>query len=187
MLTKYKNDPLIMVINGSNFLDRVLQHSNAYFLSKFAHFWGWATWKRAWEKYDASMADWSQLKNNPSFLNTFTSVWERWYFTILFDATYKDKTNSWGYKWLYSIWKNGGRGITPGVNLVKNIGFTKEATHKFIRKFEFESTPISGSVKLIDRHDFDRLTAKKYYAISPLMVLAQWLYYSKLCAWLRKR
>jgi hypothetical protein len=99
---------------------------------------------------------------------------------MLFDSTFSGKTNSWGYRWLYSVWKNNGRAISPGVNLIRNVGFTKEATHKVLRTFELPTQAISGSpvqMSVVDALRADRITAQKYYAISPLMIMALKMFY----------
>ena len=40
-----------------------------------------------------------------------------------------ERNSSWGYRWLFSCWANGGLAIHPNVNLVSNIGFGANATH----------------------------------------------------------
>lgn len=181
MLHRYKDNPEIMAVNGSSFLPPQVQNSQSYYISKYVHFWGWASWKRAWKLYDPTMKDWPVFKQSNSFRDRLPNKWERHYFSMLFDSTYKGRTNSWGYRWLYSVWKNNGRSISPGVNLIQNIGFNKDATHPVIRKFELMTTPIKNSATEASKAfamSADKKTAQRYYAISPLMILALKLFYA---------
>lgn len=47
----------------------------------------------------------------------------------IFNETSKGKIDSWAYRWLYSIWNNHGKCVQSNVNMIKNIGFSQEATH----------------------------------------------------------
>jgi len=179
MLKKYRTTEIVMAVNGSNFLGIEDQNPRKYFLSKYVHFWGWASWKRAWDKYDGKMNNWPKINKDSNYRRRFAGVWEWLYFYILFSATFQHKVNSWGYKWLFSVWKNGGFGVTGGVNMIKNIGFTPDGTHQVLRKFELKSEKMAKNFNLDKKNSdrFDRLIAKRYFGISPLMVAMQFLYY----------
>ena len=57
MLDRYRGNKNIMMIGGSNPL-KDFEIENAYTFSKYYQIWGWATWKRAWDKYDIDMKGW---------------------------------------------------------------------------------------------------------------------------------
>jgi hypothetical protein len=181
MLDIYRKDSKVLLIRGDNPVGRQTRISQNYYFSKYIGMWGWATWKRAWNLYDGTMRDWPKFKREKIFNSTFKTYWEKIYWHILLNATYAGKTNSWGYRWMYSVWKNGGKIVTPDVNLVKNIGFSGKKTHFTLRSFENSVARIKKPYVLIGNDSYsknaDRKISKYFYGISPLMALAQYVYY----------
>ena len=51
LLERYKNNPQIMCITADNFQNGKTYNNDSYYYSQIPHYWGWASWKRAWEKY----------------------------------------------------------------------------------------------------------------------------------------
>ena len=61
LLERYRNDERVMLIGGNNRgVDFLKNHS--YFFSKYVQIWGWATWRRSWEKYDSKIRKWKLVK-----------------------------------------------------------------------------------------------------------------------------
>jgi hypothetical protein len=128
LLNRYKNDMRIMMISGTN----LCGHSpgkDSYKYRTFAHVWGWATWRRAWHKYDSELSTYpafknekifSRISNNPLLINFWTSEW---------DENYYKKRDSWVNPFLFQILLNHSMSIIPETNLIKNIGFGADATH----------------------------------------------------------
>lgn len=126
LLNYYKNDDRIMHVSGTN-KSINFDSSHSYFFSKYVQIWGWATWKRAWLKYDSMMQNWSEVKKQ--FKNYISNNYERKIRSKHFQNTYTKRIDSWGYIWHYSILINNGLCIIPKNNMIKNIGFDKDATH----------------------------------------------------------
>ena len=63
-INKYRNDSLCMHISGSR--PYSINIKDSYYYSRLPRIWGWATWKRAWEKYDVNMTQW-----NHSYLDEY--------------------------------------------------------------------------------------------------------------------
>lgn len=123
LLKKYKTDEQVMMISGDNF---VPAHSidQSYLFSRYFPIWGWATWRRAWEKYDIKMTEWPKLKKI-NWLNKFyihKGVLR--FLTESFDSVFQEKTKTWDTQWAYTCLLNNGLSIIPKVNLVSNIGLT---------------------------------------------------------------
>lgn len=185
MLEKYQDNKTIMAISGDNFLDKQTWNSNGYYISKnFCPPWGHATWRRAWKKYDGLLKDWPEIKRDGKIDKAFTSFWEKLYWHVHFNSIYKKHHNDiWDYQWQYAIWKNGGKCIVPGVNLVQNIGLSGNGTHMTLGSGELSISRarINSNPELL-KDDFSKKAesylSKKLYKISPPMVLAQWLYYN---------
>jgi hypothetical protein len=131
MLDRYKECDRVMAITGTNIADH-LKFESDYFYSRYALMWGWATWKRAWRRYDAKLSDWRGLKDAKWLRGLglgglpFVRTWSN-----IFDRTVQLGTNAtwWDYQWIYSCWVNDGLTIAPAKNLIRNIGYSPEATH----------------------------------------------------------
>lgn len=121
-LQLYKKDLTIYHISGTNILNK----SNSTYLSKYPMIWGWATWKDRWEKYDRDL---NNIKNFSEVSHYLEGVQELQYWKNLFKDSKKNKIDTWDYQWIFTVWKNKGKALTPEVNMVKNIGFDTEATH----------------------------------------------------------
>lgn len=130
MLDKYKDDERVGVISGDNFLFDNFKVSNSYYFSKFPHIWGWATWKRAWAKYDFTMSKWPELKDGKEFRAKFPEATTRYYWRNIFDKVYNKEIDTWDYQWAFTCFINDFLSITPKHNLISNIGFgSANATH----------------------------------------------------------
>jgi hypothetical protein len=129
LLNKYRDNESIMHIGGNNFQGAYFAYPNSYYFSIYNHIWGWATWKRAWKKYDVEMKDYPIFKKNNFLSNMFTDKRMKHYWESAFETVFYNKLDTWDYQWTYAVWKNGGLSILPTKNLVINIGFGQEGTH----------------------------------------------------------
>ncbi len=131
MLYQYQTNNKIMAVTGNNYLLNQIQISDSYYFTKYPNIWGWATWKRSWDKLDWKMNDYVSFLKKDTLKKYTNSDEEYKFWKHLFDNLYNDPEahKYWDYQWLYSIWNNDGFGIAPDINLVKNIGFDTEATH----------------------------------------------------------
>lgn len=128
MILKYSDDERIGMISGDNFQFGRNQIEESYYFSRYPHIWGWATWKRAWEKYDADIKTWPDFKKR--HLGTLNlSRRENDFWSKSFDGVFHKKIDTWDYQWVFSLWANGMLTILPSVNLISNIGFGEDATH----------------------------------------------------------
>ena len=124
LLNHYEHHENIMQISGSNYLLGFYKTTDYYF-SQLPLTWGWATWKRAWQKMDYKMQN---FEENSKKFPAVAELWSEHWKSVL-KGTIKD---AWDFQWYYSIYCNNGIIIHPSVNLVINIGFdSKNATHTF--------------------------------------------------------
>ena len=130
LLQKYIHKTDVMMISGNSFeFDDHLLPSE-YTFARNAHIWGWATWRRAWNMYDHSMAEWPSLRKTDWLLDVCNGHKDAVrYWKWIFDETRNDKIDAWDYRWWYSMWKNAGFSIVPPLNLVENVGFDQRSTH----------------------------------------------------------
>lgn len=128
LLKKYASNEKIFSIAGFNGLPN-FKINSSYTFSRYVESWGWATWSRAWKKYDDNFKGWESLKLT-SWLKTYlgSSILAS-YWTTVFDLTSHEKLRSWAYRWEYSAWRSRGLTIVPKYNLIDNIGFGLKATN----------------------------------------------------------
>lgn len=119
MLERYRKVSNVMQISGFNVLGGSYPMESDYLLSNVGFQWGWATWQRAWEKFDLKMSNWPRFKElGLHKYYPFTPSRNR-----IFDETYSGKIDTWDYQWAYTIASQCGLSVIPRVNLVRNIGF----------------------------------------------------------------
>jgi len=130
MLERYADDPRVMQVCGLNMRPAEQFSRDSYFFVSVGHIWGWATWRRAWQKYDDTLPGWPTYQESQSFLELgadnplFKNYWSR-----NFSRVVSGEVDSWAYAWTYNCWTHGGLTVIPEKNLVKNIGFGPGATH----------------------------------------------------------
>ncbi|ETB08513.1 type 11 methyltransferase [Mycobacterium avium subsp. silvaticum ATCC 49884] len=130
LLDRYENDERVMMISGNNHLFGHADITDSYYFPRYPHVWGWATWKRAWAKYDVKMTHWPEIRDRQLFDQYFSKTTERYHWEGIFQyIVYENRVDTWAWRWFYSIWANSGLCATPARNLVHNIGFEADATH----------------------------------------------------------
>ena len=129
LLEKYRDDERIMMISGDNFQKEDADMIESYYFSKNIHIWGWATWRRSWQKYDVNMKTYPEFKKQRKMQDIYKSLSLQEYFVSIFDAVFAGKIDTWDYQWEYAIWENNGLNVMPNINLISNIGFGINATH----------------------------------------------------------
>lgn len=127
LLEKYKNDEAIMMISGTSYLFNKETSVPSYFFSRYFAIWGWATWKRAWKKFDFNIPDWRIKKHPLSLFKIFKNIQITKFWTNYFDQIKQKKIDTWDIQWCYTCIFNNGLAITPLHNLISNIG--NEGTH----------------------------------------------------------
>lgn len=128
LLDYYESDERVMMISGDNHLLGRAQTADSYHFSRYPHVWGWATWRRAWAKYDLNMTNWPEIRDRKLFDQYVRKGGERFWWESVFQSAYEGNVATWDFQWTYSIWANSGLCITPARNLVRNIGVHPEAT-----------------------------------------------------------
>jgi hypothetical protein len=99
LLEYHRDRPAVMHISGNNFQYGRLRGEGSYYFSQYTHCWGWASWRRAWQRFDLGLL----RKGSHAFV--------------------------WDGEWLLAVRRHKGVAALPNVNLVRNIGFGPDATH----------------------------------------------------------
>jgi hypothetical protein len=114
-----------MHVSGCNLCGELGNGANSYFFTNYAMpSWGWASWSRAWKKFNPKLDTWQQYKkeihhhiSQPNFA--------KW--TDTFEYI-RQHGVGWDVPWNVDIWAHRGTTVMPCRNLVTNIGFHGEAT-----------------------------------------------------------
>ena len=165
-LKKYKNNDKIMMISGTNYLGESIE-SNKYFFSEHFIIWGWATWKRAWKKYDVDMKAWHDEKVVLDIKNRFDKKTFQ-FLKSRFNQIFFDYKDTWDIQWYFACIKNKGLSIIPEANLIKNIGVEGTHSNKFFETLFLNYGKIN--IKLLETPskvepfiDFDNKIHQKFH------------------------
>lgn len=142
LLEKYLLDERIGMISGTNYTP-ILNQNGDYLFSRYAHIWGWATWKRVWSKFDVECPDLeiSLRRNNLRKMipNKVERLYFKNFFSIWLEKQKNGTANAWGPFYFFYIFKNNYLSIVPNSNLVSNIGVEGEHTNSTLYQHFWET------------------------------------------------
>jgi hypothetical protein len=171
LLLKYNDDLRINHISGFNFQLGYRHKKIDYFFSNYTIIWGWATWKRSWVNYDFNMIDFEffyiYFKNKNLISHS------------LFLDVKNKIIDTWDIQWQYINLKNKNISIQPNISLVRNIGFSKNATHTYDKEPYFLKITEYGELKNNLNHPSiikinwlaDFFTAYRVYNLNQLKIV----------------
>lgn len=125
LLVKYRDDHTVGHISGVNFYNNKKNSHSTFSIIKYAHVWGWATWRRVWKSYTPNVSENGGIEISVIPGNLFYKL--SWYQKIKKSST--GQIDTWDYQYQYNLWKQNLKSVIPSQNLVKNIGFDNRATH----------------------------------------------------------
>ena len=168
LLNRYRDDERVMHISGSNFQFGQKRTPYSYYFSRYHPIWGWASWRRAWQYYDAKMTLWPTVRESPWLLDILGDATAANSRSRTFDMVHAGQIDTWDYQWTFACWIQNGVAATPNVNLVSNIGFSEDATHTTkltslcncrteAIKFPLEHPPCVVRQKLADQFHFEQV------------------------------
>lgn len=128
LLDRYRDEERVMSIGGTSFHASPAS-SASYCFSRFPHVWGWATWRRAWRRYDVDIERWPEVRDANELRNVIPWPTDRRRWTSILNRLHRGDIDTWDYQWAFAIWIHGGLSIVPEINLVSNVGFGDDATH----------------------------------------------------------
>lgn len=182
-LLRYRADQRVGIVSGSNLLAYLAAQSpvKAGF-SRYMNCWGWATWRRTWERYDPLLSIRElQLRGRLVMSGIPISALERTFWLGVFMHTAYDDTN-WDFYLQYAMFKHGLLSVYPSANLVENIGFGPNATHTRgnTPHYVVASRPTQAADGLMElpepsgiavNSERDRILPRVLYGYSPFVTL----------------
>ena len=131
LLEKYKDDESVCAIGSMNVDTQKWGDGSYYFSMMNRNLCAWATWKRAWQRFDIGVSGASRKDLSKALRYYGCGALEREYWCDRLDEVHANLCGgkSWDMQFFMSIWLNHGKGVIPNVNLSSNIGTVGEATH----------------------------------------------------------
>jgi hypothetical protein len=130
LLGRYRDDNRVSMIAGTNFAWHATPPEPSYFFSQVTHIWGWATWRRAWARYDEHLSQWPAVRDSGLLQEALGEPHLVRYWTKIFDQMHAGTgPNTWDYQWGYTNLVEYSMIAVPHTNLITNIGFGSDATH----------------------------------------------------------
>lgn len=177
VLKRYQHHDKIFQIGGSNLIQPLFEHTDdSYIFSDFSLIWGWATWRRAWQKMDVHMTHFEQFKQSKRIKNFVPDRTAQHYLLQKFDDTYHKRNSSWAYAWTFTVLWHRGLTIIPTKNLIQNIGFGATATNTKSKRqthSQLPTSPITFPLKhpeKIEKHNA-KISMAFFYATQKRKVL----------------
>ena len=171
MLEKYKNENSVFHISGTRWNEE-FNTENDYFFSRYAHIWGWATWSRAWNKYDYHLNSWNHILSKNRLKNHFQGAVEFEFWNEKFKNTFlSTKKTTWDYQWQFTMSINNKLCIIPSKNLISNIGVSGthlnnlklSSTKYFNRKVYNDFIVLNEPKDLKYNNSFDKYHFRKHF------------------------
>lgn len=120
-LDLYESEEKVMHISGYMFPVKEENLPEVFFFNT-ATPWSWATWKRAWNKYDPKLQErYQNLIASPPSLRKF-NVGDNDNFSSQIILNLSGERKTWAIRWYLSIFFENGFCLHPRTSLVQNIG-----------------------------------------------------------------
>lgn len=130
LLERYRLDPQVALISGDNFQFGRKHGAASYYFTRYAHIWGWASWRRTWKHYDRDARPWPAFRDSGGLdrlLGSRRAEIQHW--RHVFEKLWAGEIDTWDHQVNLAVWTQGMVSVVPQRNLVSNIGFGDGATH----------------------------------------------------------
>lgn len=129
MLERFRDDERVSLIAGRNNFFKGIDHEYTYYMSRFMMIWGWASWRRVWEKYEFDVAKLDRQKFDRCLEDRMPpQSWKK--FRSIYDMMAAHGCDTWDYQLFISFIMNRTNVVLPYVNMVENIGIgSADAAH----------------------------------------------------------
>ncbi len=157
MLDRYEHDERIMMISGFNTDEVSPDVPYDYFFTSVFSIWGWASWRRVIDKWDATYA----FLDNKYAMKCLSDIMrQRQYCQDTLEACYDHRDSGREYYetifWSAMV-MNGGLAVMPTRNMINNLGVTADSTH------------FAGSLDTMPRRLRRLFTMKRFEVDFPLI------------------
>ena len=144
LLMRYRHDERVHAITGTNQQMGQKWGEASYYFSQRASVWGWASWRRFWQRYDVDLKRYSTDAASAQLKKIFDDPFLAAAWTQIFNDVKANKIDTWDYQLSFTAFFENSLCATPNVNLISNIGFGADATHTFDTANEYANMPVTG-------------------------------------------
>jgi hypothetical protein len=128
MLRKYRDDERVGAINGFNFFNLQTDTKVSYHFSRHMDVWGWASWRRVWDKYDVENYRDSERLERVILSSKMTRYYKKIFIDYL--TGLKAGLSTWDVQLSLLFMEQGYLSVVPKERLISNMGLSdKRATH----------------------------------------------------------
>ena len=149
-LARYEHEERVMQIAGYMFPVALDIQEDALLLP-FISSWGWATWHRAWQQFNAEAKGYEKLLGDRTLRKQFDLDGHYSYFKML-QAQQQGKIDSWAIRWYLSVFLLGGLALYPKKTLVRNLGFDGSGVNCAVSNIEVSQVDMNFQVLSMPQH-----------------------------------
>ncbi|WP_257666875.1 nucleotide-diphospho-sugar transferase [Parapedobacter tibetensis] len=172
MLEHYRYDQRVGSITGSNHHNKESWGTASYYFSQRSDIWGWASWRRTWEKYDVSLSNYSVQEAATLLKKMFADELLLSEWLTIFEQVKRGAIDTWDYQFHFLNFVEYALCVVPNHNLISNIGFGEDATHTFDVGSTFANAvttdleTITHPTSFIPEKEADRQVFEKEFKLS---------------------
>jgi hypothetical protein len=175
-LDRFKAQERIAHINGYNLVpvECLSQPTEQSRLSIYPESYAWATWDRAWEKYDDELT-WAKNASQKELKSIVGTTFGALKWKQNFSDASAERIDTWAYRWLASMWEHQWLMVSPNRNISTYEGnLSGTHTRRKPKWSELEAgqlpTRNSREVLILDKVA-DQWLSKNVFRAKPLGVL----------------
>jgi hypothetical protein len=127
-LARYEHDSQVMQISGYMFPVAEMREVGSTFFCRIPTSWGWATWQRAWTRFEQDSGKLLRMLPHPAVRDAFNVDGAYPYFEHL-TLHAEGKMDVWGVRWYASMFLSDGLTLYPNRSLVRNTGMDGSGVH----------------------------------------------------------
>lgn len=157
-LEVYQNEELVGTVTG--YLEPELNPKNNFF-SKKGSSWGWATWKRTWDLFEADGQKLLYELEKKRLIKEFDFLGACPFSQMLQDQI-AGKNNSWAIRFYASYFLHEKLNFVAKKSLIRNIGFDSSGTHCGTTK-RYDKEVFNEEIKVEKQEVKENLAIKKIY------------------------
>ena len=125
LLERYKDDTRVGMISGCDehlHMHKIQTYGDSYYFDRMTNISGWATWARAWSRYDPEMKDWPFFVGSRILENIFPRRHQVDDWIGYSGLLYRKERRTWAGKWAMTMYREHWLAVHPVKNLVSHVG-----------------------------------------------------------------
>ena len=136
-LNEFKDDNSVFHVSGYNLVpvNELTNPESTIRISRYPESYLWGSWSRAWKYYRDDLSGSKEFIKSSDLNYKEKIIWR-----LNFKMAELDLIHTWAYRWIYSMWINEGKCISPNRNLTNYVGQV-DGTHTK-RKTKVNELPI---------------------------------------------